>query len=64
MISVDTRLNALIRAMTEEQKRRLTEAAKVILMDDQKNNLYKGDGNHAETQHPRNEDQPHLCLPG
>lgn len=56
MISVDTRLNALIRAMSEEQKRRLTEAAKVILMDDQKNNLYKGDVNHAETQHPRNED--------
>lgn len=56
MISVDTRLNALIRAMSEEQKRRLTEAAKVILMDDQKNNPYKGDGNHAETQHPRNED--------
>ena len=56
MISVDTRLNALIRTMTDEQKRRLTEAAKVILMEDQKNYLYKGDGNHAETQHPRNED--------
>ena len=64
MISVDTRLNALIRAMTEEQKRRLTEDAKVILMADQKNYLYKGDGNHAENHHPRNEDQPHLCLPG
>ena len=56
MISVDTRLNALIRAMTEEQKRRLTEAAKVILMEDQKNNLYEGVEYHAETQHPRNED--------
>ena len=56
MISVDTRLNALIRTMTDEQKRRLTEAAKVILMEDQKNYLYKGDGSHAETQHPRNED--------
>lgn len=56
MISVDTRLNALVRTMTDEQKRKLIEAAKVILMEDQKNNLYKGDGNHAETQHPRNED--------
>ena len=64
MISVDTRLNALIRAMTDEQKRRLTEAAKVILMEDQKNNLYEGVEYHAETQHPRNEEQPHLCLPG
>lgn len=64
MISVDTRLNALIRAMTDEQKRKLTEVAKVMLMDDQKNNLYKGESRNAETNYPRTEDQPDLLLPG
>lgn len=56
MISVDTRLNALVRTMTDEQKRKLIEAAKVILMDDQKTYIYEGVEYHAETQHPRNED--------
>ena len=56
MISVDTRLNALIRTMTDEQKRKLIEAAKVILMDDQKNGLYKGENRNAETNYPRTED--------
>lgn len=32
MTSADTRLNALIRVMTEEQKTKLIEAAKDILM--------------------------------
>lgn len=38
MISVDTRLNALIRAMDDNQKRALIEVAKEILMAESRTN--------------------------
>lgn len=52
MTSDDTRLNALIRIMNSEQKAKLVDAAKDILMTTQQPATQKGEMRYAETQHP------------
>lgn len=51
MTSDDTRLNALIRVMNSEQKAKLVDAAKDILMTTQDNAMQKGEMRNAEAQH-------------
>lgn len=52
MTNDDTRLNALIRIMNSEQKAKLVDAAKDILMTTQQHATKKGEMRYAETQHP------------
>lgn len=52
MTSDETRLNALIRIMNSEQKAKLVDVAKDILMTTQQLATQKGEMRYAETQHP------------